>query len=82
MHHRPGWLPPMLRPFFDGEGETTPLELLDFEALDELMSIRGTSYERRESRLGSVELRAEGDAARVLGTWLATSLSSGVRPSR
>ncbi|NLE87187.1 MAG: hypothetical protein GX607_12395 [Myxococcales bacterium] len=77
----PGWVPPLLAPFFDQHGETAPM-LLDLEDLDHFMKSRGASYEKRISTLGDVQLSARGSAAHELVRWLATAFSSGVRRPR
>lgn len=77
----PGWVPPLLAPFFDQHGETAPM-LLDLDDLDEFMKSRGASYEKRVSTLGDVQLTATGRSAHELVHWLATAFSSGVRRPR
>lgn len=89
-HHGDSWLvylspqgaPPLLEPFFDREGEArTPC--LDFEDLDRFMQARGAAYDKRISKLGSVQLVAKGEAVDALAQWLLTAFSSGVRrPSK
>lgn len=78
----PSCTSPLLAPFFDREGEAR-LPYLDFEDLDRFMQARGVRYEKRVSKLGSVQLLAEGEAADALVQWLLTAFSSGIRrPSR
>ena len=74
----PGWLPPFLRDCFDEEGEASPV-FLDMEELEREMKRSGCDYQRRVSRVGGVELTAEGRAAGVLARWLSRSLTSSYR---
>lgn len=72
------WVPPFLKPFLDRHHAATVL-LLDFDDLEEHMAARGAVYEKRPSKLGGVQLRASGPAAKALAEWLATAFASGLR---
>src|SRR5689334_21629032 len=77
VHVHPKWMPRDVRQCVDRhcEGETQ----LDFEQLERSMKRAGLTYESNPSTTGSVELVASGDAAVVLGSWLASMFASGVR---
>ncbi len=79
MHVQPAWVPEYLEPFFDVHGEAYPV-LLDLDDLGRHMTEAGESYDERRTRLGGVELTADGPAAEAMGVWLVTAMSSGLRP--
>lgn len=80
VHLSPLWLPEYLEPFFDRHGEAYPVSL-DFDDLDRHMQEARAELVRKHTRLGGVELSAEGAAAEALSTWLLTAMASGMRPS-
>ncbi|MFZ5893267.1 MAG: hypothetical protein ACOY0T_19565 [Myxococcota bacterium] len=71
-------LPRYLQHCFDKYGEAV-VAYLDFEDLDRHADERGVEIEKCEATTGSVELTARGNAVRILGEWLASAFSSGVR---
>ena len=75
----PGWVPTRLIAFSDADFETAPL-LLDFDYLDHCFHRESLSYHSRTSARGDVEIRASGDAAKALATWLSSALASGMAP--
>jgi hypothetical protein len=78
VHARPTGLPPYLGQCFDQYLEARAMAL-DFDDLDQFMLAHEAAYEKRMATTGGVELTARGEAAHVLGRWLATALASGVR---
>lgn len=80
VHVQPTWLPEYLESFFDRHGEAYPV-LLDFADLERHMTDARATLVRRDTRLGGVELTAEGAGAEALSTWLLTAMASGMRPS-
>ena len=79
LHVAPQWLPRYLVSYFDDNGEAFPVEL-DLEDLDRHMTQHEAEYERRDSKLGGVELTARGEAANALALWLSNVFGSMVRP--
>lgn len=79
VHVQPTWLPEYLESFFDRYGEAYPV-LLDFADLERHMKDARATLVRRDTRLGGVELTAEGAGAEALSTWLLTAMASGMRP--
>jgi hypothetical protein len=79
VHVQPTWLPEYLEPFFDRHGEAYPV-LLDFEDLARHMRDARVELVQKVTRLGGVELSAEGAGAEALSTWLLTAMASGLRP--
>ena len=75
---RPTKLPKYLVPFFGQHFEAYP-GFLDFEELDRRIKKRGLGYEKRVTRLGDVEITADGDSAREVAIWLSTAFTSGVQ---
>ena len=81
LHAAPQGLPHYLRGFFDAHHEAYPVDL-DLEDLDRFMAGHHAEYEKRESRLGGVEITARGTAAGSLAEWLSAMFSSGLRVRR
>jgi len=79
VHVHPNGLPEMLESCFDAHGEAFPV-LLDFEELGRQLAGTREAFEQRETRLGSIEINAEGEAAEAVAGWLLNSIASGVRP--
>lgn len=79
VHVHPHGLPEMLDSCFDAHGEAFPV-LLDFEELGRQLAGASDACLKHETRLGSVEIQAEGDAAEAVAAWLLNSIASGVRP--
>ena len=77
VHVHPGWVPRAVHQCLDKDGEG--MAQLDFEQLERNMQRAGLTYETSKTTTGSVELTASGDAAVVLGSWLAGMFASGVR---
>lgn len=77
VHVHPGWVPRNVRQCVDKDWEG--MADLDFEQLDRAMKRAGLAYSFHETATGSVELEASGEAAVVLGSWLASMFASGVR---
>jgi len=78
LHAAPQGLPFYLRGYFDVHHEAYPVDL-DLEDLDRFMVAHSAEYERRESRVGGVEITARGAAAAKLGEWLSLMFTSTVR---
>jgi len=78
LHAAPQGLPFYLRGYFDAHHEAYPVDL-DLDDLDRFMAAHSAEYEKRESRVGGVEITARGAAAARLGEWLSTMFSSTVR---
>ena len=74
----PQGLPFYLRGHFDAHYEAFPVDL-DLEDLDRFMMAHSAEYEKRESRMGGVEITARGAAAAKLGEWLSLMFTSTVR---
>lgn len=79
VHVHPHGLPEVLESCFDAHGEAFPVQL-DFEELGRQLGRAPEGWATHETRLGSVELSAEGDAAEAVAGWLLSSISSGIRP--
>lgn len=77
VHVHPGWVPRSLRQCLDKHWEG--MASLDFAQLKRNMDRAGLAYSFNETATGSVELEASGEAAVVLGSWLASMFASGVR---
>ena len=75
---RPTWLPRYLRDLFDEHGEAFPV-FLDFDDLDRHMAAREMPFEKRVSRIGAIELTANGEAATALAVWLSSAFGTGIR---
>lgn len=78
LHAAPQGLPFYLRGHFDAHYEAFPVDL-DLEDLDRFMMAHSAEYEKRESRMGGVEITARGAAAAKLGEWLSLMFTSTVR---
>jgi hypothetical protein len=77
IHIDPAWAPRLVRQCVDEHWEGTAQ--LDFEELERAMQRAGLSYHSHTTANGSVELEASGEAAVVMGRWLASMFTSGVR---
>jgi hypothetical protein len=78
VHVRPTGLPSYLERCLDEHFEARAMAL-DFDDLETFMLRHGAVYGQRAATTGGVELAARGEAAKVLGRWLAAALASGVR---
>jgi len=77
VHVHPAWVPRQVRQCLDKDWEG--VTALDFEQLARTMQRAGLSYSYHETATGSIELEAQGEAAVVMGRWLASMFASGVR---
>jgi len=77
VHVHPGWVPRNVYQCVDKDGEG--MAQLDFDQLERTMQRAGLTYESHKATTGSVELAATGDAAIVLGSWLASMFASGIK---
>jgi hypothetical protein len=77
VHVHPAWVPRAVHQCLDKDWEGTTQ--LDFAELERTMTQAGMSYRSHTTATGSVELEAVGDAAVVMGRWLASMFASGVR---
>ncbi len=77
VHVHPAWAPRLVRQCVDEHWEG--IAQLDFEELARAMKRAGLSYHSHTTTTGSVELEASGEAAIVMGRWLASMFASGVR---
>jgi hypothetical protein len=75
---RPVGAPEYLVHSFDVHREAFPM-LLDWEDLERRMAKAGAEYETRPTRLGGVELTANGKAVTPLADWVLTAIASGTR---
>ncbi len=73
----PGWIHPRLLPFFDDHFETARI-FLDFEHLERSLKKLGAECVIKESKYGSKELNAEGEAAQVVAKWLNSAMASAI----
>ena len=77
VHVHPAWVPRHVQLCLDQDWEG--MVSLDFEQLERSMSRAGLSYHLHKTKTGGVELEARGEAAVVMGRWLASMFASGVR---
>jgi hypothetical protein len=73
-----GWLPDYLEDVLNVHRETRGA-WLDFDDLERHMSAAQAPYDKRSTRLGGVELEAEGAGAEALAEWFVTAIASGIR---
>lgn len=77
VHVHPAWVPRNLQPCLNQDWEGTAE--LDFEQLERQMQRAGLTFASHKTTTGSIELEAHGEAAVVMGSWLAGMFTSGVR---
>lgn len=64
------WCPPMLRSPLDDHLEAFPVAAPDLKQLDAQMWSCDAPYEKHETSLGGVEIKAKGRSATALLVWL------------
>jgi len=77
VHVHPAWVPRNVQQCLDKDWEG--MAELDFEQLERQMQRAGLTYGSHRTATGSIELEADGEAAVVMGSWLASMFTSGVR---